>query len=135
MISGRAVATASASAPASNISTTTGAIPSPRNVATLSGERVVPATSCPASRSRTASRLPTTPVAPARKILIRHEPLRRVLQPLQRLEDLCLARHRRLALFFFFLDDFFRRIGDEFFVAELGVDALDVGVGLGDFLV
>src|SRR4029079_7547062 len=61
--------------------------------------------------------------------------LRRVPQSLQRLDDLGLAGHGRLALFLFFLDDLFRRIGDEFLVAELGVDALDVGVGLGDLLV
>ena len=52
-----------------------------------------------------------------------------VFQPLQRLEDFRFPRHRRLAFFLFFLDDFLRRIGDEFLVAELGVDALDVGVG------
>ena len=57
------------------------------------------------------------------------------LQPLQRLENLGLARHRRLALFLFFLDDLFRRVGDELLVRKLGVDALDVGVGLGDLLV
>src|SRR6478735_12472111 len=61
--------------------------------------------------------------------------LRRVPQSLQRLDDLGLAGHGRLALLFFFLDDLFRRVGDEFLVAELGVDALDVGVGLDDFLV
>ena len=58
-----------------------------------------------------------------------------VFQPLQRFEDFRLPRHRGLAFFFFFLDDFFRRIGDEFLVAELGIDALDVGVGLDQFLV
>src|ERR1700704_4582946 len=57
-----------------------------------------------------------------------------VLQPLERFENLFLSRNRRLALFLFFLDDLFRRVGDEFLVAELGVDPLDVGVGLGDFL-
>src|SRR5947208_2565368 len=61
--------------------------------------------------------------------------LRRVLQPLQRFENLGLACHRRLALFLFFLDDLFGRVGHEFLVAELGVDPLDVGVGLDDFLV
>ena len=61
--------------------------------------------------------------------------LRRVLQPLQRFENLRLPRLGGLALFLFFLDDFFRRVGDEFLVGELGVDALDVGLGLGQFLV
>src|SRR5665213_895646 len=62
-------------------------------------------------------------------------PLPGLLEPLQRFEDLGLARHRGVALFFFFLDDFFRRVGDEFLVAELGVDPFDVGIGLCQFLV
>src|SRR5664279_5909891 len=60
---------------------------------------------------------------------------RSVLEPLQRLEYLRFARHRGVALFLFFLDDFFRRVGDEFLVAELGVDPLDVGLGFFQFLV
>src|SRR4051794_18434497 len=44
--------------------------------------------------------------------------LRRVLQPLQRFEDLLLARHGRVTLLFFLFDDLFRRVGYEFFVAE-----------------
>src|SRR3984893_6807593 len=57
------------------------------------------------------------------------------LEPLQCIEDLGLARHGRVTLFFFFLDDFFRRVGDEFLVGKLGVDPLDVGLGLRPFLV
>src|SRR5260221_11663984 len=38
---------------------------------------------------------------------------RRVLQPFQRFQNLFLARHRGLALFFFLLDDLIRRVGDE----------------------
>src|SRR5882724_8557917 len=60
---------------------------------------------------------------------------RSVLQPLQRFQDLFLARERGLALILFFLDDLVRRVGDEFLVGEFRVDALDIGVGLGDFLV
>src|SRR5882672_8715092 len=60
---------------------------------------------------------------------------RRVLQPLQRLENLLFPRNGSLALLFLFLDDLVRRVGDELLVGEFGVDALDVGVGLGDFLV
>ena len=62
-------------------------------------------------------------------------PLRGVLQPLQRLEDFLFPRHRRVALFLFLFDDVFRRIGDEFFVGKFRIDALDVGLGLGQFLV
>ena len=58
-----------------------------------------------------------------------------VFQPLQRLEDFCLSRRRCLAFLFLFLDDFFGRVGDEFLVRKLGVDALDVGFGLGQFLI
>src|SRR6478609_11486269 len=58
-----------------------------------------------------------------------------VLQPLPRLEDFCLARRGCVAFFLFLFDDFFRRVGDELLVGELGVDALDVGFGLGQFLV
>src|SRR5580704_2305893 len=138
--SGRAVATTCASASPSNTSTTTGVIPIARSIGPFSGVRVVPVTSCLAWRSRPASRRPTTPVAPARKTLIcaseKGSPiLRCVLQPLQRFEDLFLARHRSLALFLFFLDDLFARIGDELLIAKLGIDALDIGIGLGDFLV
>src|SRR6266436_5270330 len=60
---------------------------------------------------------------------------RRVLQPLQRLENLLFLRNSSLALLFLFLDDLVGRVGDELLVGEFGVDALDVGVGLGDFLV
>src|SRR5260221_6334788 len=70
-ISGRAVTTAAASAPASNTSTTTGTTPNSRSSGTLAAVRVVPVTSCPPGRSSEASRRPTTPVAPARKILMR----------------------------------------------------------------
>ena len=58
-----------------------------------------------------------------------------VFEPLQRLEDLGLTRRRCLAFLFLVLDDFFGRVGDEFLVRKLGVDALDVGLGLGQFLV
>src|SRR5262245_45253079 len=58
----------------------------------------------------------------------------RLLQPLQRFLQLCLSRHCGFALFFLFFDDLFRRVGDEFFVGELGVDALDVAVGFADLL-
>src|SRR5439155_1694168 len=61
--------------------------------------------------------------------------LRRHLQPLQRFLQFRLARYRRLALFLFFLHDLFGRVRHEFLVAEFGVDALDVGIGLDDFLV
>src|SRR5258705_5413053 len=61
--------------------------------------------------------------------------LRGVLEPLQRLDDPGLPRHGRLTLFFFFLDDFFRRVRDEFLVGKFGVDALDVGLGPRQFLV
>ena len=57
------------------------------------------------------------------------------LEPLQRLENLGFSCRGRLALFFFLFDDFFRRVGDELLVGKLGVDALDVGLGLGQFLV
>src|SRR5450631_2086902 len=63
------------------------------------------------------------------------EPLSCVFKSLQRLNDSGFACHGRLALFFFLLDDLFLRVGDEFLVAQLGVDALDVGIGLGQFLV
>src|ERR1700761_3150140 len=42
--------------------------------------------------------------------------LGRVLQPFQRFKDLCFSCDCRLALFLFFLDDFFRRVGDELLV-------------------
>ncbi len=47
--------------------------------------------------------------------------LARVLEPLQCLEDFFLARDGGFALFLFFLDDLFRRVGDEFLVRQFGV--------------
>src|SRR5258706_14213983 len=55
--------------------------------------------------------------------------LRGVLEPLQRLDDPGLPRHGRLTLFFFFLADFFRPLGAEFFFGKFGVAALVVGLG------
>ena len=51
--------------------------------------------------------------------------LNRPLQPLQRLGNFFLAAGGLGAFFLFLVDDFLRRIGDEFFVVELGVDASD----------
>src|SRR5258705_9674295 len=61
--------------------------------------------------------------------------LRSVFEPLQRLEYPGFAGDGRLAFLLFFLDDFLGRVGDEFLVIELGIDPLDVGVGLAQFLV
>src|SRR5713101_4924513 len=61
--------------------------------------------------------------------------LRSVFEPLQRLEDPGLPGDGRLAFLFLFLDDVLGRVGDEFLVVELGIDPLDVGVGLAQFLV
>ena len=61
----------------------------------------------------------------------RYASLLRRLQPRQSLDDLGLARQRLLALFLFLFDDFFGRAGNEIGIVELGIDAGDVGVGLG----
>ncbi len=53
-------------------------------------------------------------------------------QPLQRFENLGLARLRLLALFVLGLDHFLVRTSYEFGIAELGIDPRDVGVGLSD---
>jgi hypothetical protein len=66
---------------------------------------------------------------------IEHSRLGGVFEPLQRFKNLSLPRNGSFALFFLFLDDFLRRVGDEFFVRQLGIDALDIGIGLSDFLV
>src|SRR3954451_4507775 len=58
-----------------------------------------------------------------------------LLQSLQRLEQLGLAGQRRLALFALLLDDLLGRVGNELLVGQLGLGALDVGVGLADLLV
>src|SRR5271163_4993490 len=89
----------------------------------------MPVTSWPAASSIGVNRRPIAPLAPARKIFTVMAS-RRALQPLQRLGDLGLAHLRLLALFFFFLDDLFRRARDKIGVAELGIDTGDVGIGL-----
>src|SRR6185437_5311393 len=58
----------------------------------------------------------------------------RAVQPLQRLDDLAAAGFGLLALFLLALDDVLGRIGDEIWIAEFLIDALDVGVRLGLFL-
>src|SRR5262249_57948066 len=49
---------------------------------------------------------------------------------LQCLDDLRTPRHRLVPLLAFGLDHFFRRARDEIRVCELGVDAVDLGLGL-----
>ena len=68
-VSGRAATTASRSAAASNTSQMTGTAPRAANRSALSGDRVIPDTSWPAPTSNGTSRIPSTPLAPARKIL------------------------------------------------------------------
>src|ERR1041385_331733 len=58
----------------------------------------------------------------------------RALEPLQRLGDLGLAGDGLLALFFFLVDDVFRRALHELRIVQLRVAARDVGVGLLPFL-
>src|SRR5882724_3290823 len=58
----------------------------------------------------------------------------RAFQPLQRLEDLYAALRRLFTLLALAVDDLFRRALDEVGIAELGVDALDVGLDFVDFL-
>ncbi len=45
-----------------------------------------------------------------------------------------LSRHRCVALVLFFLDNLFRRVGDELLIRKFRIDPLDVGVRLGDLL-
>src|SRR5262245_54804165 len=59
---------------------------------------------------------------------------RRAFQPLQRFEELRLARLGLGALLALLLDHLFRRPLDEARIAELGVDPLYVGLGPGDLL-
>src|SRR4051794_23967350 len=54
------------------------------------------------------------------------------LQPRLRVLELGLAGQRRVALLLLLLDELLGCVGDELLVAELLVDALDVGLGLGD---
>src|SRR5436190_22954778 len=56
------------------------------------------------------------------------------LKALQRLQNLRAAAFRVLALVLLALDDLLGRLADEIRIAELGVDAFDVGVDLGHFL-
>src|SRR5712671_1263747 len=55
-------------------------------------------------------------------------------EPLQRLDNLLFARLGLFALFLFLFDHLFRRARDEIRVAELGVDAGNVSLGLCDLL-
>src|SRR5215212_2257602 len=59
----------------------------------------------------------------------------RGFQALQGIDDLRAAGGRLVALFALALDDLFGRVLDKFGIAELLVDALDVGLGLLHFLV
>src|SRR4051794_15615611 len=68
--SGSLSRTALRTAAASSASSTTGWTLDARSLSALSGERVVPITSCPRATSCGTSRLPIAPVAPARKTLI-----------------------------------------------------------------
>src|SRR6476469_2631047 len=56
-------------------------------------------------------------------------------QPLQRFEDFLAAAFGLFALLALAVDDLLRRVRHEAGIAELGVDALDVGFGLLQFLV
>src|SRR6185312_5584104 len=81
----------------------------------------------PPSVSRTSSRTIPSPAAKRRMS-------GRALQPFERLQDLDAAAFRLLALLFLAVDDLLGRALDEVRVVQLRVDALDVGVDLGDFL-
>ena len=61
-------------------------------------------------------------------------PLRRALQPLQRLQNLGAAAFGFLALFLLAFDHLLGGVGDEFRIVQLLVDALDIGIGLRQFL-
>src|SRR5580700_11509562 len=65
---------------------------------------------------------------------LRLQALSRILEPLQRLGHLGLARLCLFAFFLFFFDHFFRGPRSKIGIVELGVDAGNVGVGLGHFL-
>src|SRR5262249_46944402 len=62
------------SASPSNASQTTGSAPNSRSRSSFPGERVIPATSCPAATSSGTSRTPITPLAPATKTRISEWP-------------------------------------------------------------
>jgi hypothetical protein len=73
--SGAKELTAAMRASASNTSHMTGAAPRERRSSALPGERVIPATVCPAATRRGTIRLPSTPVAPATKMrMVRGSP-------------------------------------------------------------
>jgi hypothetical protein len=50
-------------------------------------------------------------------------------------QDICLPRRCRFAFLFFLLNDLFGCVGDKFFITKLGIDPLDVRIGLGELLV
>ena len=82
--SGFAATTARRTPSASKASATTARAPSASIIGDLAGDRVVPVTAWPASRSSLSSGCPITPLAPATKIFIAAVPIR--------------SRHRRVHL-------------------------------------
>src|SRR5579871_4861892 len=56
------------------------------------------------------------------------------LEPLERLEDLLLARQRLVAFLALAVDHLLGRAGEEIGVVELAVDPLDVGLDLAELL-
>src|SRR5580704_8016783 len=133
MTSGFTRATASCRARWLKTSSTMACAPVRLSAGTLSASRVVPETKWPALVKSGMRRRPIAPVAPARKIFTAF-PLRCALQPLHRFGDFGFARLRFFAFLFLFLYHFLGRPRDEISVIQLGIDAGDVGLGLGHFL-